>query len=390
MFSEYIKKNRLKNAFRIGDISYKRKKGSKTFKSYPYIVDYRERKEAIEYVFKLPQGLNPEELMKKEYVFRQVFGQKYTLEGDGLVYVLRVFVNDIDQTFDFEWKDIGPYLSNASFPILAGKDALGKVHVYDMVTNPHLLIAGETGSGKSVTVRAIITSILLHMRTRVDLYLGDMKRSEFHLFRNVEGVKAVMTKKSDLLKCLTWLKGEMERRGDLLDAWEVEHIDEYNKLEGVTFEKYILLAIDEVALLKKEKDMMSIVEEISCIGRALGVYLILSMQRPDAKVLEGQLKNNLTVRYAFRHSDKINSDITLGRGTPHDASTISNSEKGRFIFRGDTTQTLQAPLLELKVARKLLEPYKKTVNAKEVNEDLERESREAFMELPFLECGDDE
>ena len=384
MLSEYIKKNRLKNAFRVGDICYERKKQSKTFKSYPYIVDYRERKDHVEYVFKLPQGLNPEELMKKEYIFRQIFGQKYTLVGDGLVYVLRVFTKSIDKTFDYDWGELKESFKG-SFPVLAGKDALGNLHVYDMVINPHLLIAGETGSGKSVMLRSIITSTILHMRNRVELYLGDMKRSEFHLFRNVAGAK-VMTKKNDLYKCLQWIKQELERRGDLLDMWEVEHIDEYNKIKGVKFERYILLAIDEVALLKKEDDMMNIIEEISCIGRALGVYLILSMQRPDSKVLEGQLKNNLTVRYAFRHSDKINSDITLGRGNSYDASTISNKEKGRFIFKGDVTHMLQAPLLELKDAKNLLAPYKDLQEVKEVHEVKEK----AFMEMPKLKGDFDE
>ncbi|WP_052158657.1 FtsK/SpoIIIE domain-containing protein [Halobacillus sp. BBL2006] len=390
MLNDYLKKNRLKNAFRIGDICYERKKDSKTFKSYPYIVDYRERKELVEYIFKLPQGLNPEDLMKKEYVFRQIFGQKYTLEGDGLVYVLRVFTKDIDQSFDFDWSELASVFTGTSFPVLSGKDALGKIHIYDMVTNPHLLIAGETGSGKSVTVRAIITSIILHMKDRVDLYLGDMKRSEFHLFRNVAGAK-VMTKKNDLHKCLQWLKREMERRGDLLDLWEVEHIDEYNKIKETKFEKYILLAIDEVRLLKKETDMLDIVEEISCIGRALGIFLILSMQRPDANILDGQLKNNLTVRYAFRHSDKINSDITLGRGNPYDASSISNDEKGRFIFRGASTHILQAPLLSLKDARKLLDPYKRPGEAKEVIDmELQDPPMDEFMEMPKLKGEIDE
>lgn len=380
MAISFFKKAKLTNAFRLVQLytvsKKKTLKQTTEYKRYPSIIDFRDYKDYSLYVFLLPQGMNPNELEKKEYIFQQVFGRNYEIEGDGHKYSLRVYKGGLEKNLTYDYEAIKPTLKGG-FPILAGMSMMGKMESYDMVTNPHLLIAGETGSGKSVTIRAIITTVILHMRDRVDLYLGDMKRSEFHVFRNVEGVKAVMTNKSDLLKCVSWLRTELGRRGDLLDEHEVEHIDEYNKLKGVPFEKYILLAIDEVALLKKEKDIMEIVEEISCVGRALGVFLLLSMQRPDAKVLEGQLKNNLTVRFAFRHADKINSNITLGAGTLADASTIDVKKKGTFYMKSEKTFLLQAPFLELKKARELLKPYKKGGNdGTEVAED--------FMELPLL------
>jgi DNA segregation ATPase FtsK/SpoIIIE, S-DNA-T family len=381
---KWIMKNRLKNAFKIAELHHTRKRRNHEVKSYPYLVDFRENDMETVYVFKLPLGLNPKEVSKKEYIFSQVFGHNYVLEGDGLTFTLKVITKKSENDFMYDWSFVAPHLQGHDLPIVAGMDHLGKFHVYDMVKNPHLLIAGETGSGKSVTVRAIITTILLHMKDRVDLYLGDMKRSEFHVFRNVDGVQAVITKKPDLYKCLTWVSNEMKRRGDLLDMFEVEHINEYNKLPKVPFEKFIVLAIDEVALLKKDKELMDIVEEVSCIGRALGVFLILSMQRPDAKVLEGQLKNNLTVRYAFKHSDKINSDITLGRGHKFDASKISNGDKGKFIYKNEIMDTLQAPFLPLPKARELLDPWKRSPDAREVNVEPFAGSENDFMELPLL------
>ncbi|GIP25040.1 hypothetical protein J23TS9_01700 [Paenibacillus sp. J23TS9] len=116
---------------------------------------------------------------------------------------------------------------------------------------------------------------------------------------------------SGLKRIVMKLRRELRARGDLLDRHEVAHVNDLPEWERPP---YIVLAVDEVALLKKEMDIMEGIDEISTIGRALGVFLILSMQRPDATVLDGKLKNNLTVRMAFRHADEINSRITIGSG----------------------------------------------------------------------------
>ncbi|MGE1044295.1 FtsK/SpoIIIE domain-containing protein, partial [Bacillus wiedmannii] len=91
--------------------------------------------------------------------------------------------------------------------------------------------------------------------------------------------------------------------------YEVDHIDAYNKLNPNHPKPYILLAIDEVAMLKDEKECMTTIEKISAVGRSLGVFLLLSMQRPDAKVLDGKLKLNMTVRMGFKCDSVINSNI---------------------------------------------------------------------------------
>lgn len=377
-------KAQLNNAFRSADICQNVTKGKSRFKRYPAILDVREKPDRIEYVFKIPNGLNPDELENKKFVFKQIFGAKHELTGDGSKYLLRVYLADTKKSYKYDYDEIKQSL-NGTIPIIAGKDMMGKFYCFDMINNPHLLIAGETGSGKSVMLRSIITTLILS-NAFVDLYLADMKRSEFHVFRNREKVKAVMTDKTQLSKCLLWIQKEMVKRGNLLDEYEVEHIKEYNKLKGVEKKRYIVLCIDEVALLKKEKDLMDIIEEISCIGRALGIFLILSMQRPDSKVMEGQLKNNLTVRYAFRHSDKINSNISLGQGSQFDASTIQSNESGRFFFKNEKTVLLQSPLLELKDARKLLEPYKRPDG--EVIDVFGEEVSEDIAQLPDFMEGD--
>jgi DNA segregation ATPase FtsK/SpoIIIE, S-DNA-T family len=391
---KWILKDRLKNAFRTGGLCQQTERNGRTLKKYPSIVDVRIKEDKTVYVFRIPPGLNPAELKKKEYVFHSYFGHNVDFKGDKGVYILTVFNNVMDQSFvyDFEKLEIG----RAKLPVLIGNDIHGKTHFFDMVKNPHLLIAGETGSGKSVMLRSIITTLILHKRTGLELYLADLKRSEFHVFRHVDIVKAVMTKKTEVLKCLHYLQKEMSLRGDLLDSHEVEHIDEYNKTD-VTKKPYILLCIDEYAQLKKETDITEIVDEIGRIGRALGIFLILSMQRPDADVLKGGLKSNLTVRYGFRHADKINSDITLGRGMKEDCSKIDKTSPGKFYFSNGEVTLMQAPLLEMEDAKTLLEPFKERKNAPNGRETIldveyreEDATSEDFAPLVMLEEGEHE
>ncbi|EEL96378.1 hypothetical protein IKK_05663 [Bacillus mycoides] len=132
----------------------------------------------------------------------------------------------------------------------------------------------------------------------------------------------------------------------------MNHIDAYNKLNLDNQKPYILLAIDEVAMLKDEKECMSIIEKVSAIGRSLGVFLMLSMQRPDAKVLDGKLKINLTVRIGFRCDSALNSNIMGTPGSEH------LEQSGQMILKRNGLKKVQAPYLELSKAKRIVEPYR--------------------------------
>lgn len=386
LYKKYIYKARLQNAFVVSGLFLEFKKGDNTIKRYPSIAAAHETNEYVEYIFYLPQGLDPSELEKREYVFGQTFGEFYDLTGDGKKYSLKVFENVNQEIKLYDPAVIEQTLSKHGLPIIAGYDLFNNLLSYNMVTDPHLLIAGETGSGKSVMLRVILTSLLLFKRDQIDFYLADMKRTEFHIFRNCEGVKAVITDKKKLALYLKQVHAQLEIRGNLLDAAGVDHIDEYNKIKGVEKLKYIMFCIDEVALLRKLPALLEMVEDIATQGRALGVYTILSMQRPDAKVLDGQLKASLTVRYAFRHVDKINSNITLGSGTHADASRIKKNEKGKFYMRHEAIHLLQAPYLELEEAKRLLEPIKNIPTFTEIVEPVE----EGIINLDQMEGEENE
>ena len=132
----------------------------------------------------------------------------------------------------------------------------------------------------------------------------------------------------------------------------MNHIDAYNKLNLDNQKPYILLAIDEVAMLKDEKECMSIIEKVSAIGRSLGVFLMLSMQRPDAKVLDGKLKINLTVRIGFRFDSTLNSNIMGTPGSEH------LEQSGQMILKRNGLKKVQAPYLSLCKAKQIVEPYR--------------------------------
>jgi DNA segregation ATPase FtsK/SpoIIIE, S-DNA-T family len=161
------------------------------------------------------------------------------------------------------------------------------------------------------------------------------------------------------------------------------------------------LCIDEVHALEGEKEIFADLHTISAMGRALGIYLIMATQRPDKDVIDGKTKSNLTVRYAFAHADKINSDITLGRGTKADASKITKA--GQFIYRNtkslNNLEILQSPYLPPKDegkfvgAKRLLEPFKIPVEKcvkKDDSDVIDAETTESQSEQITLGVLDDE
>ncbi|MEK5415087.1 FtsK/SpoIIIE domain-containing protein [Paenibacillus sp. FSL L8-0708] len=329
---------------------------------------YLDRKEAM---FQLPVGSDPQEVFKKSWIFQQVFGLEAELSMiDARTFMMSIYTTSV-LSFMYNAVEIDQSLGIHRLPVYVGKDRQGDV-VYDMVEHPHLLVAGETGSGKSAALRSILTTLIRNV-DNLDLYCADLKRSEFHLFKGV--ARTVVYETHEVLALVTMLRLEMRRRGDILEAAGVAHVDDLKESLN-----YIILAIDEVALLKKEKDIMQGIEEISTIGRALGVYLVLSMQRPDAQVLDGKLKQNLTVRMALKHADGINSRITIDSV---DAANIKDSEKGRMVLKLNGLRYVQGPNLGLSEAKELLKGYKSPLEIRQPQR-ASQESQDDIIELGVL------
>lgn len=323
---------------------------------YPKIHAVTSSNQRVQYVFTIPNGLDPKIIEKKWFCFQQILGRNVAIEGDIKKFVLHVFHSDGGlRPYNYIYKQWQSLLKEYRLPVVVGRDQFGNMITYDMVeaNTPHLLIVGETGSGKSSMVRVILSTLIQAMSPdTLHLYLGDLKNSEFHFLRRVKHVKEVCMEEVEMKIMLQKVWNEIRERRKLMATYEVDHIDEYNKSHPNKQKSYILLAIDEVAMLQDEKECMTIIEKISAVGRALGVFLMLSMQRPDAKVLDGKLKLNMTVRMGFRCADSINSKIMGTPGAEH------LEQSGQMILKLHGLKKVQAPYLELNKAKQMIEPYR--------------------------------
>ena len=169
----------------------------------------------------IPDGMNPKEINERYWLFEQGFGPNISLSGDSKTFNLLIFDAAL-QSYHYDVEEIKQAIAGYKLPIIAGKDHQGYV-VYDMTGEPHLLIAGETGSGKSVQLRSNLTT-LVTMTQNVDLYLADLKLSEFHLFKGI--AKQVEFEVPQVHAMLIHIKREMKKRGKLLNQLEVAHVND--------------------------------------------------------------------------------------------------------------------------------------------------------------------
>ncbi|WP_256237339.1 FtsK/SpoIIIE domain-containing protein [Bacillus sp. EB600] len=308
---------------------------------------------STEYVFTLPTGINPDLLKKNFYVFQQVFGKQIELDGEIKRFVLTVYKTGITKELTYRYSnDILPVIEGFKIPIVCGMDRNGEWVVYDAIMEPNALISGEPGSGKSTQLRSILTTLIKYKSPdELHLYLGDLKMSEFHLFKGVQHVKSVATFPDELERMLSQVYNEMLNRSRLLNATGVMHVDDLPADKKVP---YILLAIDEIVMVMDNKDIKSMLVQIDSLGRALGIYNILSLQRPSHDILDTKIRSLLTVRMGFRTTDLSNSKII---GTPG-SEKISRETPGRFYLKRDSLEEIQAPYLTEKAAKKVLESYK--------------------------------
>jgi len=222
--------------------------------------------------------------------------------------------------------------SRARLPIAIGKDIGGEPTVADLARMPHLLVAGATGSGKSVAVNTMVTSLLYRATPdEVRMIMVDPKMLELSIYEGIPHLLVpVVTDPNKAAAALKWAVDEMERRYYLLSQAKVRNLAGYNKEverleseaaaapEGTEIEvperiPYIVIIIDEFAdlMMVASKDVEICVARLAQKARAAGVHLILATQRPDANVITGLIKANFPTRICFRVFDKLNSRVVL-------------------------------------------------------------------------------
>lgn len=213
--------------------------------------------------------------------------------------------------------------SNLNVPMILGRDIQGDAKVLDVAKCPHLLIAGTTGSGKSVCINGLVASILYTKSPKeVRLIMVDPKVVELNVYNGIPHLLTpVITEPKRVLKMLSWLVEEMERRYKVFSQLGVRNIENFNsriKEFGYATEKmpYIVLIMDEFADLMTVigKDIEDYIRRIMAKARAAGIHVVMATQRPSAEVVTGTIKNNIPTRIAFAASSATNSRIILDEG----------------------------------------------------------------------------
>ena len=219
-----------------------------------------------------------------------------------------VYLSEILNNPDFKKKE-------TKLPIALGKNISGKPIVGDLSSMPHLLIAGTTGSGKSVCINTIILSLLYrHTPERCKFILIDPKMLELSTYEGIPHLLCpVITEAKKAASVLGWVVKEMESRYRLMTKEGVRNIDGYNAKHKLPM-PYIVVVVDEMSdlMLVAGKEIENYIQKLSQMARAAGIHIIMATQRPSVDVITGTIKANFPTRISFQVTSKIDSRTILG------------------------------------------------------------------------------
>ena len=219
-----------------------------------------------------------------------------------------VYLSEILNSPNFKKKDI-------KLPIALGKNISGIPIIGDLASMPHLLIAGTTGSGKSVCINTIILSLLFrHTPEQCKFILIDPKMLELSTYEGIPHLLCpVITEAKKAASVLGWVVKEMESRYRLMTKEGVRNIDGYNSKHKLPM-PYIVVVVDEMSdlMLVAGKEIESYIQKLSQMARAAGIHIIMATQRPSVDVITGTIKANFPTRISFQVTSKIDSRTILG------------------------------------------------------------------------------
>jgi len=219
-----------------------------------------------------------------------------------------VYLSEILSNQDFKKGEI-------KLPIALGKNISGKPIVGDLASMPHLLIAGTTGSGKSVCINTIILSLLYrHTPDKCKFILIDPKMLELSTYEGIPHLLCpVITEAKKAASVLGWVVKEMENRYRLMTKEGVRNIDGYNAKHKLPM-PYIVVVVDEMSdlMLVAGKEIENYIQKLSQMARAAGIHIIMATQRPSVDVITGTIKANFPTRISFQVTSKIDSRTILG------------------------------------------------------------------------------
>lgn len=222
-----------------------------------------------------------------------------------------VRVKDIFQSEEYE-------NNKSKLSFVLGRDVAGDIVTYDLAKAPHLLVAGATGTGKSVMINTLLLSLLYrNSPSELKLILVDPKRVEMKLYEDIPHLLTpVIVDSEKTVSALKWAVAEMERRLDLMADHGKRDIGEYNQTKDIDKMPYIVIVIDELfdLMIQAGKDVEGLIQRISQMARAVGIHLVLATQRPSVNVITGTIKANVPTRIALTTASNVDSRTIIDIG----------------------------------------------------------------------------
>lgn len=325
-------------------------------------------------------------LRKSPYVIKSVSNNKYLLSipigvsisdvNNKCIESIKTVIGDIDkyivsiksvgsglalleikENIVAEFPKIIPYCQNGnvvhnSLIINLGMDINNSVVSIDLKHNPHTYLVGCTNSGKSTQLRTMLLDLVLNYSDIIELYLIDLKIVELAPFKNIKCTKSYIYDSDDVEDVLVNLLEECKRRFNLFESVGCVDIYEYNKCSN--FLKYKIVVIEEIVMIHDNKKVMKLLKKLIAIGRACGLFIIFTMQRPSCEILDSYIKANVSNRISFNCEDSKNSIIAI------DNEEAMGLDTGVGVFKiGANYTKYKAYYISSIDCIKLLKPYKK-------------------------------
>ncbi len=238
--------------------------------------------------------------------------------------------------------------TSSNLPLILGTTIGGEPIIADLAAMPHLLVAGTTGSGKSVSINAMILSLLYHLRAdECRMIMIDPKMLELSVYQDIPHLLApVVTEPKKAIAALKWIVQEMEARYRKMSELNVRSIANYNqKISNADKHMpFIVVIIDEMAdlMMVAGKDIEAAVQRLAQMARAAGIHLIAATQRPSVDVITGTIKANFPTRISFQVTSRIDSRTILGEGG---AEQLLGRGDMLFMMAGGKMQRIHAPFV---------------------------------------------
>ncbi|HYV33493.1 MAG TPA: DNA translocase FtsK, partial [Candidatus Limnocylindria bacterium] len=270
-----------------------------------------------------------------------------------------------------------------------GRDVAGRAMVVDLAKMPHLLIAGATGTGKSVSINSLFISLLYRNTPQdVKFIVVDPKRVEMTPYNGIPHLLTpVITEHEKAVNAMKWAVAEMDRRYKLLAEAGKRNITEYNESAPLTM-PYIVILVDELADLMSvaQADVEAAIVRLSQMARAIGIHLILATQRPSVEIITGLIKANITSRMAFAVASQIDSRTILDSGGAE--KLLGNGDMLFVSAEFNKPKRVQAAYIGEKEVKKVVDFFKQQTGAVIYNEEIVEKPKRA-LGIPGMEGDGD-